>query len=296
MRFAACNELVHDRTFPEACALIARQGYQGIELAPYSLADNPLRISPGRAHEIRQIIEDADLECIGLHWLLKAPPGLHITTPDVAVRRRSWGAVRFLVDCCHAVGGSLVVLGSGKQRGTQGVISRGTALTVLRDELNELVPHLEQAGVTLLLEPLRLQVTDVLNTLDEARVIIEAIGSPRIASMLDFHNSQDEGQTWAQLVTAHADIVRHVHLNEVDGHHPSLVERPGRARSAYAAAFAALAETGYGGWISLETFHAADSPETVLAETRAFLDDMTSALRGRTSGTAGDTSRGGSEA
>ena len=41
---------------------------------------------------------------------------------------------------------------------------------------------------------------------------------------------------------------------------------------------------------------AAGSPETVLAETRAFLDDMATALRGRTSGTAGATSRGGSEA
>jgi sugar phosphate isomerase/epimerase len=295
MRFAACNELVHDRTFAEACALIARQAYQGIELAPYTLAEDPQRISPGRAREIRRIIEDAGLECVGLHWLLKAPPGLHITTPDVALRRRSWDAVRFLVDFCRAVGGSLVVLGSGKQRGTQG-ISRDAAMTVLRDELNALAPHLAQVGVTLLLEPLQVQVTDVLNTLDEARAIIEAIGSPWIAGMLDFHNSQDESDPWSRLIAAHADIIRHVHLNEVDGHHPSLVERTGRARSLYAAAFDKLVETGYAGWISLETFHAADSPETVLAETRAFLDRRVSALRRRASGTPGATSRGGSEA
>jgi sugar phosphate isomerase/epimerase len=46
MRYAACNELVHDRPFAEACALIARHGYQGIELPPYSLADDPLRFRP----------------------------------------------------------------------------------------------------------------------------------------------------------------------------------------------------------------------------------------------------------
>ena len=295
MRYAACNELVHDRTFPEACTLIARQGYQGIELAPYSLADNPLRISPRRAHEIRRTIEEAGLTCVGLHWLLKAPTGLHITTPDVTVRRRSWDAVRFLVDFCHGVGGTLVVLGSGKQRGTQG-ISRDRAMTIFSEELAALAPHLEHSGVTVCLEPLQVRVTDVLNTLDEARALIEATGSHWIASMLDFHNSQDERQPWAQLITAHADIVRHVHLNEVDGHHPSPVERPGRARSAYAAAFAALAETGYEGWISLETFHAADSPETVLAETRTFLDSMASALRRRAPGLQGAPSRGGSEA
>jgi sugar phosphate isomerase/epimerase len=279
MRFAVCNELVHDRSFAEACAMIAQNGYQGIELAPYSLAANPLRISPARAAEIRRAIGDAGLECVGLHWLLKAPPGLHITTPENGVRRRSWDAIRSLVDFCREVGGGLMVLGSGKQRGTQG-ISRDAATGILRDELAGLAPHLAQAGVTVLLEPLQDRVTDVLNTLHEARAIIDAIGSPRVASMLDFHNSQDERMPWAQLVAAHADIIRHVHLNEVDGHHPTLVARPGRTRSAYAAAFAALAEAGYRGWISLETFHAAESPEAVLAESRAFLDRMTSAPPG----------------
>jgi sugar phosphate isomerase/epimerase len=283
MRYAACNELVHDRPFAEACALIARHGYQGIELAPYSLAEDPLRISPAHAAEIRRTIGDAGLECVGLHWLLKAPPGLHITTPKIGVRRRSWDAIRFLVDFCRKVGGSLMVLGSGKQRGTQG-ISRDAATGILRDELAGLAPHLAQSGVTVLLEPLQVRVTDVLNTLQEARAIIDAIGSPRIASMLDFHNSQDERETWESLIAVHTDIIRHVHLNEVDGHHPSLVGTPGRVRSENAAAFRALAATGYAGWISLETFHAADSPETVLAETRAFLENMTSVLPGHTSG------------
>jgi sugar phosphate isomerase/epimerase len=279
MRYAACNELVHDRPFAEACALIARSGYEGIELAPYSLADDPLRIPPNRVREIRAAIGDAGLECVGLHWLLKAPPGLHITTPDAALRRRSWDAVRSLIEFCREVGGSVVVLGSGKQRGTQG-IARERAMAIFAEELAGLAPHLEAAGVTLCLEPLQVQITDVLNTLDEARAMIKALGSPRIATMLDFHNSQDEDAPWARLIAAHADSIRHVHLNEVDGHHPTLVVRPGRARSDYAAALAALVENGYDGWVSLETFHAADSPEAVLAEARAFLDRMTSAPPG----------------
>ena len=283
MRYAACNELVHDRPFAEACALIARHGYQGIELAPYSLADDPLRIPPAQAREFRRTIQDTGLDCVGLHWLLKAPPGLHITTPDTRIRRRSWDAVRSLVDFCREVGGGLVVLGSGRQRGTQG-ISRDAAMAILCEELAILAPHLKDTGVTLLLEPLQVHVTDVLNTLEEAQGVIQRLSAPRIASMLDFHNSQDESEPWERLIARYADIIRHVHLNEVDGHHPTLVERPGRARSAYAAAFQALHETGYAGWISLETFHAADPPEMVLAETRAFLENTTSVLPGHTSG------------
>ena len=293
MRRAACNELVHDRPFAEACRLIAHHGFRGIELAPYSLAEDPLRIPAGQVREIRGTIQDVGLECVGLHWLLKAPSGLHITTPDAAVRRRSWEAVRTLVDFCRATGGSLVVLGSGKQRGAQG-ISREAATAILRDELASLAPHLEGAGVTLLLEPLQARVTDVLNTLDEARAIIAAIESPRIASMLDFHNSQDEREPWASLIATHADIIRHVHLNEVDGRHPSLAAGAGRARSEYSAAFRALAAGGYTGWVSLETFHAADSPEAVLTETRAFLDHMASAVREGASARPEAPSQGGS--
>jgi len=36
--YAVCNELISDRPFPEACWLIARHGFQGIELAPHTLA------------------------------------------------------------------------------------------------------------------------------------------------------------------------------------------------------------------------------------------------------------------
>ncbi len=279
MRYAACNELVHDRPFADACRLIARHGYEGIELAPYTLAADPLRMSAAERRRICATMRDAGLVCVGLHWLLKAPPGLHLTTPDVLVRRRSWEAMRHVVDLCHDVGGSLAVLGSGKQRGTQG-ITREATMALLVEELAGLAPHLEQAGVTLLLEPLPVQVTDVLNTLEEVRTLVRALDCPRIASMLDFHDSQAEEQPWDRLIAAYSTIIRHVHLNEVDGRHPTISPRPGRARSAYTAAFTALRHSGYDGWISLETFHAEESPEAVLAEARAFLDGMAALWEG----------------
>ena len=35
------------------------------------------------------MVEDAGLETIGLHWLLAKTEGLHLTSPDPAVRRRT---------------------------------------------------------------------------------------------------------------------------------------------------------------------------------------------------------------
>lgn len=295
MRAAVCNEIFGAIPFEEQCALTARHGFQGIELAPYALAEDPSEIPTARAREIRRIIGEAGLTCAGLHWLLRAPAGLHLTTPDTAIRRRSWQVLSRLLDFSCDVESPVMILGSGRQRNADG-ISTAEALRHLQDGLADLAPRAQAAGVRVLLEPLRSRVTDVVNTLDDAREVIAAIGNPAVSSILDFHNTTDESEPWDRLVERHFDLIGHVHLNEVDGYHPSLIERPERARSDFLPTFRALAAGGYAGWVSLEIFHNAEPPQTVLAETRAFLDHMASALRGRAHGTPGAESRGGSEA
>ena len=277
MKAAVCNELIADRTFAEACRLIARQGFQGVELAPYTLADDPTRISPSRIGELRRIIEDAGLRCVGLHWLLKAPAGLHLTTPDLAIRRRSWDSLRALVDLCAGLGGEVMVLGSGKQRNAQG-IGPEAARASLIEGLVELTPAAAAASVRILLEALPEAATDVVNTLQESQEVIRAVGHPGVSGMFDFHNCRDETEPWDCLIARHRGMIRHVHLNETDGYHPSGVVRPNRRRSEYAPAFRALSAGQYAGWVSLEIFHAEDPPETILEETRACLDTMMSAL------------------
>jgi D-psicose/D-tagatose/L-ribulose 3-epimerase len=271
MKYAVCNELFTDLSLEEACRLTAELGFQGIELAPYTLAVDPTELRRPQIRKIRRTIEAAGLACVGLHWLLKAPPGLHLTTPDAAVRTRSWDVLRFLVDLCGELAGEILVLGSGKQRDARG-IPRETACGFLQEGLAGLVPAAEQARVRILLEALPSAVTNAVNTLADAQAILDAIGSPAISGIFDFHNTKDEVAPWDQLIAHHAAMIAHVHLNEVDGYHPSLVDRPGRSRSDFSSVFRALAERSYAGWVSLEIFHADLPPEAILAETHAFLD------------------------
>jgi sugar phosphate isomerase/epimerase len=275
MQAAVCNELIGDRPFAEGCRLIAQQGFQGVEVAPYTLADDPTRIPSSRLQEFRRQIADAGLCCAGLHWLLRAPAGLHLTTPDLATRRRSWECLRALVDLCAGLGGEVMVLGSGKQRDAQGH-GREAARAVLVEGLAGLAPIAATASVRVLLEALPSAVTDVVNTLSEAREVIRAVGHPAVSGMFDFHNCRDETVPWDCLIARHRDLIGHVHLNETDGYHPSLAPRVGRARSEYRPAFRALSAGQYAGWISLEIFRAEDPPETILAETRAFLNTLQS--------------------
>jgi sugar phosphate isomerase/epimerase len=151
-------------------------------------------------------------------------------------------------------------------------ISREQAAANLEAGLRSLAEFTVQSNCTILLESLSSDQTDVINTMAEAEQSINRIGHPAIRGIFDFHNCADEAQSWEQLIEDHFPIIRHVHLNEVNGSYP------GTGSSDFLPAFAKLKEKGYGGWISLEIFHLPEDPARVLQETRGFLDRMEETL------------------
>lgn len=267
MKYAVCNELFRNHSFEDACRLTAQYGFQGLEIAPFTLAEDPRTLGSCQIRTIREQMQDAGLQCVGLHWLLKAPQGLHLTTPNEQIRGKSWEVLKYLIDLCHALEGKVMVLGSGRQRNAlDGHPEQATVL--LKKGLQALVPFAESAGVKILIEPLPARITNILNTLEEAKALITELGSPSISGIFDFHNCEDEGQSWEQLIETYFDIIEHVHLNETDGNYP------GTGASNFVPAFKVLTERNYARWISLEIFHFEHTPEIILAATTQFLANM----------------------
>jgi sugar phosphate isomerase/epimerase len=271
-KYAICNELFGDMSLADSCALLQRHGYHGIEIAPFTLFEDPGSFTAAQVAEIRRVLDDHGLKFAGLHWLFLKPEGLHITTADAATRGRSWDHLKSLVQLAGQLGGGVLVLGSPKQRNSVGV-SREQATANLEEGLRSLADFTAQRNCTILLESLSTDQTDVVNTLDEAERSIRRIAHPAIRGIFDFHNCADEAQSWETLIENHYPILAHVHLNEVNGSYP------GTGSSDFLPAFKKLAEKGYEGWISLEIFHLPDDPELVLVETRRFLERMEEALR-----------------
>src|SRR5579871_2116266 len=128
LRHAICNEIFQGWRFADACRAIRKTGYTGIEIAPFTLADDPAEINAGQRREYRDTIAAADLTFVGLHWLMVSPPGLHVTASDARLRCRGWEHIRRLIDLCADLGdGGVMVFGSPKQRGTTPGISRAEA-------------------------------------------------------------------------------------------------------------------------------------------------------------------------
>ena len=90
MKFAICNEQFEGWAFDRVCQFVRQAGYDGLELAPFTLAGvDHRRFPPTRAPSCRQQAADAGVEILGLHWLLAKTEGFHLTSPDAEVRRRT---------------------------------------------------------------------------------------------------------------------------------------------------------------------------------------------------------------
>src|SRR5437867_3537425 len=141
-RQATCNEAFDKWPFADACKSIRKAGYTGIEIAPFTLAEDPATVTASQRREYRDIIASEGLEFVGLHWLMVSPKGLHVTTPDAGLRSRSWQHIRNLIDLCADLGpNGVMVFGSPNQRATTGGLTREQATRNFVDGLAAVAPH-----------------------------------------------------------------------------------------------------------------------------------------------------------
>jgi D-psicose/D-tagatose/L-ribulose 3-epimerase len=270
-KYSMCNESMAESSWAEQCRIVSDAGYHGIEIAAYTLVKEGVQeITPAKRKEMVSIMKDAGLECAGLHWLLAPPPkGLHFTTPDAEVRRKTVAYLEELIDFCGDLGGSCMVFGSPKQRDTRG-ISVERAKIYFAEGLASVADHAQKRGIEILIEPLGRKSTDVINTLAEASEMMERINHPAIKMMFDFNNTVDENEPFDVLLRKFYKNIHHVHVQEIGGKHLGT----GNAVNDYVKAFQVLKDMRYNRWISLEVFDFSPGGKTIANESMKTLKQI----------------------
>src|SRR5262249_24303573 len=140
-------------SFADTCRAIRAAGYTGIEIAPFTLAEDPADVTPAQCREYAAIMPAEGLAFVGLYWLMVSPKGLHVTTPDAELRRRSWRHIDTLIELCAGLGpNGVMVFGSPHQRSTTGGLSRAAATRNYVEGLRGVAAHASDQGVTVLVE------------------------------------------------------------------------------------------------------------------------------------------------
>jgi D-psicose/D-tagatose/L-ribulose 3-epimerase len=87
-----------------------------------------------------------------------------------------------------------------------------------------------------------------------------------VQTMFDVHNAVDETEPHAVLADRYFDVIRHVHVNEMDGRHC------GTGTHDFKPLFETLRRRAYAGWISLEAFDFSPGPERLAGESLRYLE------------------------
>jgi sugar phosphate isomerase/epimerase len=248
---ALCNEVLRDLPFAEQCAYAAALGYDALEVAPFTLGEQPHRLGAAARADVRRAAADAGLAIVGLHWLLVTPPGLSITSTDAGVRARTADVLRALVGLCADVGGRVMVHGSPAQRAIAAGDDAGAARARARDVFASVAAEVEAAGLTYCIEPLARRDTTFINTVAEAAALATDVGSPAFRTMIDTSAAAaTERDSVAALVDQWmpSGMIAHVQVNDRNG------RGPGQGDDRFAPLFAALARHRYTGTVSVEPF------------------------------------------
>jgi len=265
MKYGICNEIFRDWPWDKIVRSVSDLGYNGIEIAPFTLADSAGRVSPGKRKSLVRLAQEHNLEIIGLHWLLKSPSGLSLSSPEPQVRKRTVNRLKELIGLCADLGGKIMVFGSPEQRAIFPGTSRETVYGYLRDSFAEILPRAAENGVVIALEPLARKETNFVNTAAEAIAMIKDLNHPNFLLHLDVKAMSDEEKSVPEIIAAADGLLAHFHAND-----PNLLG-PGFGVVNYRPIKAALADIHYQGYLSVEVFDFRLPPETVAGESINYL-------------------------
>jgi sugar phosphate isomerase/epimerase len=265
MRYAICNETFGDWDLARVCGAVAEHGYGGIEIAPFTLAPMITDVSPMRIAELRRQATVAGLEIVGLHWLLAKTEGLQVTSSDAVVRKRTADYLTSLARACRGLGGSIMVFGSPQQRRIPPGCTLREATDFARRTFEQVLPALDETGVTLALEPLAPAECDFLTSCAEACAIIDRLAHPRVSLHLDVKAMTSETDSIPDLIRKNASRFVHFHANDANR------RGPGFGSTDFRPILKALREVEYSGWVSVEVFDYSPDPITIARDSIRYL-------------------------
>jgi sugar phosphate isomerase/epimerase len=265
MKFGICNEIFEGWKIDDAMAFAKKAGYDGIEIAPFTLAKSVTEIPAAERERIRQAAAGLGLEISGIHWVLVQAEGMYLNHPDSAVRTRTAGYFCDLVDFCADLAGRIIVVGSPKQRNLMEGVAYEQAWQWAAETFRDSVRRAEDKGVTICFEPLAPAETNFINTAAEAIRFTRQFNSPAMKVILDVKAMCSESKSIPQIIHESRGEFAYFHANDRN------LKGPGFGDVDFHPIAAALREVGYDGYASVEVFKFEEGPEAIATRSIDYL-------------------------
>lgn len=170
-------------------------------------------------------------------------------SPDANIRKAGHAANRRSVECCEALGGTILcgpyhsALGDFTGRGPT-----EDELTWAVEGLTDMAEAAAKTGVTLGVEYLNRFECYLLNSARDVVALLERVNHPRCQTMFDTFHANVEEKDFGVAIRTLAPFLAHVHISENDR------STPGTGNIQWDETFDTLKAVGYNGWLMVEAF------------------------------------------
>ena len=165
------------------------------------------------------------------------------------MRRATGDYLIALAEATRDLGGTLMVLGSPKQRSLLPGVSYDRAIDYAVEVFKRVMPAISAAGVDLCFEPLAPNDTDFVNTCAQGAELVRQVDHPHFKLHMDVKaQSSEQGASVPDLIRKYARDAGHFHAQDVN------LRGPGMGRVDFKPIMQALGDSGYKGWVSVEVF------------------------------------------
>jgi sugar phosphate isomerase/epimerase len=180
------------------------------------------------------------------------PGSIRLTGPQATDPEQQMAYVRKAFARLNRLGVKIVCFGSGGARRVPEGFPKEEAFQQLVAFGKRIAPEARANGITVVIEPLRRQETNIINTTAEGFELVKAVGDPNFELLIDFYHLASEKEDPAIILQVREHI-RHLHMANPQGRVFPLKWD----EFDYAPFFANLRRIGYAGRISVE----ASSPD-----------------------------------
>ncbi len=279
MRLAFSSNAYLNFSIEETIRRIAAIGYAGIEVLSDVPHAWPAGLLPERIQAIRDCLAQHGLGVSNVNGFMMnavADPRQPYWHPSWIEPDRHYRAIR-REHTKRALKLAKEIGAKNLQTEPGGPLAPGQswedAAKVFYEELMPCIEIAEEVEVGLLIEP---EPGLMIERFDEYLRFVERIDSPWVGLNFDIGHAYCVGEDPQHWVAKMAKHTRHYHFEDIAATriHQHLV--PGRGAIDFAATLAAIAATGYDGWITVELYPYIDDPDAAAREAYQY---MTEALR-----------------
>ena len=274
MRLAFSTNAYLKFPFEEAASRIASFGYDGLELLADVPHAWPAGLLPGPKKSILEAMDLNGLAFSNVNAFMMNAVNDHrqpywypsFIEPDESYRRVRIDHTKRALSLCAELGAPHITTEPG------GPIAPGQtreeAMDLFVEVLKPLAEHAEKLGVLLLIEP---EPGLLIETTEEYLEVADRVDAPSIGLNFDVGHAFCMSEDLPRQIARMAPHTKHYHLEDIAAtrvHHHLI---PGLGAIDFAEVIAAIRETGYDGWLTVELYPNQDAPDAAALAARALL-------------------------